>query len=88
MTQTEPTPAAQPLGYADSALRRMERREAFGREFHVRQLMFACGMALTLGAFGYAAGRYTRTNSETPFCTTMGGLLIGVAVPIPRHARH
>jgi hypothetical protein len=88
VTQTEPTAAAQPLAYEDPDLRHLERREAFGREFHFRQLIFACGMALTLGGFGYAAGRYTRTNSETPFCTTMGGLLIGIAVPIPRHARH
>jgi hypothetical protein len=78
----------EPLSYADPALRRQQWFEVLGRTFHVRQIVFATGMALVLGALGYAAGDYTHTNSETPVCTAIGGLLMGLAVPIPRHARH
>ena len=87
MSEGGPVTGAQPLAYADPGLRRAEWRGALGRAFHARQLAFAAGLALVLGAFGYAVGHYTRTNSETPVCTTLGALLIGMAVPIRRHAQ-
>ena len=88
MTEGDRTPPAPPLDYADPALRRAAWWETLGRTFHARQVVFACGMATALGALGYAAGDYTSTNSETPVVTAIGGLLMGLAVPIPRHARH
>ena len=79
-----------PLAYADPALRRQQRIDAargFLRQaFNIRQLVFAAGMALTLGSLGYAVGNYTRTLSETPVCTTIGGLLLGFAIPIRSNA--
>jgi hypothetical protein len=86
MSESDPIISVQPLAYADPALRRAEWRGILRRTFHARQLAFAAGLAMVLGALGYAVGHYTRTNSETPVCTTIGALLVGMAVPIRRHA--
>ena len=76
-----------PLGYADPILQRRQFLRVLWRTLHVRQLGFAAGLAFALGGFGYAVGDVTNTNSETPVCATVGGILVGLSIPIPRRAK-
>ena len=86
MSQSEKPPVpVQTLSYADPGLRRREWIDRFRRVFHARQVTFAAGLAFALGAIGYAVGEQTNTLSETPVCAVIGGLLMGLAIPIPRY---
>jgi hypothetical protein len=74
-----------PLDYgreeAASSIARRDARVVFHRIGGLRQLVFAAGMACALGGLGLAV---TGSLGEGPLCMSVGGVLIGLAIPLGR----
>jgi hypothetical protein len=76
-------------GHIDPARDTMNRSAAesrawFDRIGGWRQVLFAVGLAITLGGFGDGM---SHGHDETVVCMSVGGLLIGFAIPIARRDR-
>ena len=85
--QLETLEARRPLDYADPALTRADRERGGDLLLTLggwRQLALAVGLASTLG--GCAYGMWPRSG-EAQFWMTVGGLLIGLSLPIGRPAK-
>ena len=85
--QLETLEARRPLDYADPALTRADRERGGDLLLTLggwRQIALAVGLASLLG--GCAYGMWP-SRGEAQFWMTVGGLLIGLSLPIGRPAR-
>jgi len=87
MTERNDSPTVATLEYAGPATHPTWGQRAYNRFRRLggwRQLALGVGCAFVTGAFGYAYGHRTHTLSETPVCAAIGGLLIGLSIPVNR----